>query len=114
MPPFVFLNQLQICSAEKKYARKKYGNYDPLLLKFLALPQAIMFFWFRTEIWTSVDAMTFSFAHRLILEHHWPRGPNEIFAPRPEISLGAPGRSQEFWLGGGGKLHRLNRKEKTT
>ena len=44
MPPFVFLNQLQICSAEKKYALKKYGNYDPLLLKFLALPQAIMFF----------------------------------------------------------------------
>ena len=53
-----------------------------------------MFFWFRAEIWTSVDAMTFSFAHRLILEHHWPRGPNEIFAPRPEISLGVPGGRQ--------------------
>ena len=34
--------------------------------------------------------MTFSFAHRLISEHHLPRGPNEYFAPRPEISLGAP------------------------
>ena len=46
MPPFVFLNQLQICSVEKNTLEKnvEIENYDPLLLKFLALPQAIMFF----------------------------------------------------------------------
>ena len=31
------------------------------------------------------------FAHHVILGHYWPKGPNEIFTPGPEISLGAPG-----------------------
>ena len=37
---FLFLNQLQICSAEKNTPKQKCGNYDPSLLKFLATPLA--------------------------------------------------------------------------
>ena len=62
-----------------------------------------------SPIWTSAEAMTVFypsldfgpkfkhlrtlwpfFAHHVILGHHWLKGLNEIFAPGPEISLGAP------------------------
>ena len=38
---YLFLNHLQICSAEKKKRLKKCGNYAASLLKFLATPLSI-------------------------------------------------------------------------
>ena len=58
------------------------GGYDPFFAHHLILGRS-------SNICGRYDLF---FAHHVILGHHWPKGPNEIIAPRLEISLGAPAR----------------------
>ena len=47
---FLFLNQLQICSAERKYPSKKRENYAPSpLSKFLATPLIAQSHWLNAK-----------------------------------------------------------------
>ena len=50
LEPFLFVNQLRISSAEKKYAKKKCGNYaSPFFFKFVTTPLSAVYQHFSNE-----------------------------------------------------------------
>ena len=71
------------------YFAHHYRRWAEIWTSAEAMTLFLLITWFWAEIQTSADAMNF-FAQHLILGHHWPKSPYDIFAPGPKISLGAP------------------------